>query len=139
MKTTSRCLLITIGVLAGVATSADSAGSVSLGPTLDFRLGRADLKCLVDTSGSLLEHSEPIAFAPELCVGPNTLDALLNGSQRTSLPNWKMSLPDRRPRGAAAGPRYVFTRKTLQCLVDRAKAGAYAAGDPVHVDLRDCR
>jgi hypothetical protein len=64
----------------------------------------------------------------------------LTGSQRTSLPNRKTSLPDR-PSGAPAEPppiRYVFNRKTLNCLVERARTNSLPAGDPVHVDLSEC-
>lgn len=131
--------------LAGLAI-VSGAGAQPAPPTaalsLDFRLSRADLKCLVDTSGSLLEHSEPISFSPDLCVNQAALDALLSGSQRTSLPNWKTTLPDHHPGGGAAGtpatPRFIFSRKTLKCLVAQSRHGDLTSGDPVHIDLRNC-
>jgi hypothetical protein len=110
--------------------------------SLEFRLSRSDLKCLVDTSKSLLEHPDPIVFSPDVCVSQASLDALLSGSKRTSLPNWKMSLPNsRRASGPSDGltpPRYVFTHKTLGCLVNRSRLRALPDGDPVHIDLRNC-
>lgn len=133
-------LLQASGIALSLAMAAPPQAHAAAPPlTLDLRISRIDLDCLVSASNSLMDAGDPIIFSPDMCVGESQLDVLLSGTKRTSLPNRKASLPTRRSAAVSRPPeRFVFSRKTLACVVKRSHDRALPAGDPVRIDLRTC-